>query len=122
MEFHVGRDEGGGEFCICSGSCTTATDVVRNVMDLWDRDEGAGRLRVHPRMRHTFSQFLSATMGPSVARVSAPRIMPSLNKHPTIVVPVLVALGRGMPRSVKKLFLNALKLVHILKYIAMALA
>jgi len=53
----------------------------------------------------TFSQFLSATIGPSVARVSAPKTIPSLNKHPTIVVPVLVAFGRGSPFSVMKLFL-----------------
>lgn len=44
-------------------------------------------------------------MGPSVARVSAPSTMPSLNKHPTIVVPVLVAFGRGTPRCSRKLFL-----------------
>lgn len=55
---------------------------------------------------HAFSQFLSATMGPSVARVSAPRTMPSLNTHPTMVVPVLVALGKGTPLLRRKLFLE----------------
>ena len=54
----------------------------------------------------TFSQFLSATMGPSVARVSAPRTMPSLKTHPTIVVPVLVALGTGRPFSARKWLLS----------------
>ena len=34
MELHVRRDEGGGEFCVGSRSCTTATDVVRDVVDL----------------------------------------------------------------------------------------
>jgi len=58
------------------------------------------------RSQRTFSQFLSATMSPSVARVSAPRTMPSLKRQPTIVVPVLVALGRGIPRSARKLFLS----------------
>ena len=53
----------------------------------------------------TFSQFLSATISPAVALVSAPRTIPSLNKHPTIVVPVLVAFGKGSPFSAMKLFL-----------------
>jgi hypothetical protein len=65
--------------------------------------ERACRLHV-PRAR-TFSQFLSATIGPSVARVSAPRTMPSLKRQPTIVVPVLVARGTGMPFSCKNVFL-----------------
>lgn len=56
--------------------------------------------------RRTFSQFLSATMGPSVARVSAPSTIPSLKRHPTMVVPVLVALGRGRPRWERKSFLS----------------
>ena len=55
----------------------------------------------------TFSQFLSATMGPVVARVSAPRTIPSLKRHPTMVVPVLVALGRGSPRVSRNALLNA---------------
>lgn len=54
----------------------------------------------------TFSQFLSATIGPSVALVSAPSTIPSLNRHPTMVVPVLVAFGSGIPFSAKKLFLE----------------
>ena len=54
----------------------------------------------------TFSQFLSATMSPSVARVSAPRMIPSLKRQPTMVVPVLVAFGSGIPRSARKLFLS----------------
>lgn len=39
------------------------------------------------------THFLSATIGPSVALVSAPRQMPPSHINPTIVVPVLVALG-----------------------------
>ena len=42
---------------------------------------------------------LSATMGPDVALVSAAITTPPLNIHPTIVVPVLIALGRGTPRA-----------------------
>ena len=47
---------------------------------------------------------LSATIGPLVARVSAAMTTPPSNKHPTIVVPVLVALGRGKPRACKAAF------------------
>ena len=36
-------------------------------------------------------------MGPLVALVSAAITTPPSNMHPTIVVPVLVALGRGTP-------------------------
>lgn len=44
---------------------------------------------------------LSATMGPLVALVSAAITTPPSNKHPTIVVPVLVALGKGKPFACK---------------------
>lgn len=40
---------------------------------------------------------LSATMGPEVALVSAAITTPPSKIHPTIVVPVLVALGNGTP-------------------------
>jgi hypothetical protein len=40
-----------------------------------------------------FSQFFSATMGFSVARVSPPRTTSSLKRKPSMVVPVLVATG-----------------------------
>ena len=40
---------------------------------------------------------LSATMSPAVARVSAAMMTPPSNRQPTMVVPVLVARGRGMP-------------------------
>lgn len=40
-----------------------------------------------------FSQFLSATILPPVARVSAPSTTPSLKIIPTIVVPVFVSFG-----------------------------
>lgn len=44
---------------------------------------------------------LSATIGPEVARVSAAITTPPSKMHPTIVVPVLVALGRGTPCACK---------------------
>ena len=40
---------------------------------------------------------LSATMGPDVALVSAAITTPPSYTHPTIVVPVLVAFGKGTP-------------------------
>ena len=42
---------------------------------------------------------LSATIGPEVALVSAAITTPPSYVQPTIVVPVLVAFGRGMPRA-----------------------
>lgn len=104
VQLHVRRDQRGSKFSIGGCSSTAAADGLSDVVDL------AIVLEVENRMLHepgilTFSQFLSATMGPSVARVSAPRTIPSLKRHPTIVVPVLVALGNGRPLPVKKLFL-----------------
>ena len=58
---------------------------------------GAVSLVGERKFRTRGERTLSATMGPLVARVSAAMTTPSSNKHPTIVVPVLVALGRGRP-------------------------
>lgn len=44
-------------------------------------------------------------MGPLVALVSAAMTTPPLYRHPTMVVPVLVALGSGTPFACKMLFL-----------------
>lgn len=49
------------------------------------------------RIKGARGRTLSATMGPLVALVSAAITTPPSNMHPTIVVPVLVALGRGTP-------------------------
>lgn len=49
-------------------------------------------------------QFLSATIGPSVARVSAPRITPFLKMIPTIVVPVLIVFGARKPPFINASF------------------
>lgn len=48
-------------------------------------------------MKCNFSQFLSATIGPLVALVSAAITTPPSKIHPTMVVPVEVALGKGIP-------------------------
>ena len=99
VRLHLGGDEGGGELGVCCCACTTAANVVGDVVDL---KQDRLRSSAEARGGRTFSQFLSATMSPSVARVSAPSTMPSLKRQPTMVVPVLVALGRGMPRSARK--------------------
>ena len=52
-----------------------------------------------------FAQFLSATIGPAVALVSAAITTPFLNWQPTIVVPVDVAFGCANPLVVKNWFL-----------------
>jgi len=55
---------------------------------------------------------LSATMGPLVARVSAAMTTPPSNRHPTMVVPVLVAFGNGTPwawRATLRLWLEKSK-------------
>ena len=55
---------------------------------------------------------LSATMGPLVARVSAAITTPPSKRQPTMVVPVLVALGSGMPwawRATLRLWLEKSK-------------
>lgn len=44
-----------------------------------------------------FLLTLSATIGPEVALVSAAMTTPPSYIQPTIVVPVLVAFGKGMP-------------------------
>ena len=48
---------------------------------------------------------LSATIGPLVALVSAAMTTPPSYRHPTMVVPVLVAFGRGTPRACRAMFL-----------------
>lgn len=55
--------------------------------------------------RCNFSQFLSATIDPAVALVSAAMMTPPLNLHPTMVVPVDVAVGCVPPFLVKNWFL-----------------
>jgi hypothetical protein len=55
---------------------------------------------------------LSATIGPLVARVSAAITTPPSNRHPTMVVPVLVAFGSGTPwawRAALRLWLEKSK-------------
>ena len=55
--------------------------------------------------RCSFSQFLSATMLPAVARVSAAMTTPPANLQPTIVVPVDVAVGVPNPLALRNWFL-----------------
>ena len=106
MELNVGRDEGGDKFCVCSCTSATAANVLWDVVNLErSPSESAGVMIESQGQDLTFSQFLSATISPAVALVSAPRTIPFFHKHPTIVVPVLVALGNGRPRFDRKSFL-----------------
>lgn len=54
-----------------------------------------------PTSERRVHKTLSATIGPLVALVSAAMTTPPSNMHPTIVVPVLVALGKGTPCACK---------------------
>ena len=98
------------EFGVCCSPRTTTSDIISNEMYLFAAGGNSHRrtqLQAHPSInwlldRPTFkdqgmgrrkTNFLSATIGPSVARVSAPRHIPPSQTKPTIVVPVLVALG-----------------------------
>lgn len=81
-----------GELGVRCRSRSATSDVVRDIVDLY-RPMGARR-RGKGELVRTFSQFLSATIGPSVALVSAPSTIPPSKRQPTMVVPVEVALGR----------------------------
>ena len=59
----------------------------------------------YPRPILTYLQFLSATIDPLVACVSATRSTPSLYVRLMIVIPVLVALGNAMPLDLRFEFL-----------------
>jgi hypothetical protein len=104
MQLHIGADHGRSELGISSCASTAATNVLRYVVDLTSII-----ISLHKwleKVCSTFSQFLSATIGPPVALVSAPNTMPSLKRQPTMVVPVLVAFGTGIPFSERKAFLD----------------
>jgi hypothetical protein len=105
VQLEVRRDDGGCEFRVGGGAGARAPDLGGNVVEffavlvytlewgsLWWASSGVRGGR-RQSIRHT----LSATMGPLVALVSAAMTTPPSNKHPTMVVPVLVAFGSGTP-------------------------
>ena len=106
MELDVGRDESGDKLCISRSTSSTASNVVRDEVYLIYASSACA-FRSSVVLQQTFSQFLSATIGPLVARVSAPRTMPSSKRQPTMVVPVLVALGTATPLASR----NSLRMV-----------
>lgn len=107
VQFEVGGDEGGGEFGVGGCAGARAPDLGGDVVEFfavlvycylslgglwgwywgWVWRWGGGEVRL----------TLSATIGPEVARVSAAITTPPSYMQPTIVVPVLVALGSGTP-------------------------
>lgn len=109
MKLHIRADHSGCKLGVGSRARAAAADILCYIMDLASRSLLAPAANTG-NVKSTFSQFLSATMGPSVARVSAPSTMPSLNRHPTMVVPVLVALGRGRPFSERNAFLSGVNM------------
>ena len=74
---------------ICNGVFRSSVGLVLVVVPLEDVD---GRVN---------EVTLSATIGPDVALVSAAITTPPSKIQPTIVVPVLVALGSGTPCACK---------------------
>jgi hypothetical protein len=116
VEFDIARDERGDKLGIrCCTSAATSdglTDIVYLHSHLSvalrgrEKCDGDNGKAVHRTSYCTFSQFLSATIGPAVARVSAPRTIPSLKRQPTIVVPVLVAFGIFTPLLSRKALLS----------------
>jgi hypothetical protein len=115
MQFHIGGNKCCCEFRVGSRASPATSDIVSDIMNLNTQMQGkTGKIVIIAKDQRSnmsdlalaFSQFLSATMGPSVARVSAPRTIPSLNKQPTMVVPVLVAFGNGTPLFWRNEFLQ----------------
>lgn len=107
MEFQVRGDDGGGEFGVGGGAGSRApylrSDVVKFLAILQTR----GRSDFYDLwvlVRLDSFPTLSATMGPEVALVSAAITTPPSKIHPTIVVPVLVALGNGTPWACRAAF------------------
>ena len=86
---------------VSCGTSTTTSDLRSKVVDLI-----VSLLRIAGLEELAFSQFLSATIDPPVALVSAPRQTPSSspeepppNLTPTMVVPVEVAYHQILVRS-----------------------
>lgn len=109
MQFNIARDERSDKLCIRCRAGAAASDGLANIMNLCFGSPVSYALgRSHSLACCTFSQFLSATIGPAVARVSAPSTIPSLKRQPTIVVPVLVAFGVFTPLLSRKALLSEL--------------
>ena len=98
VQFEVRGDEGGGEFGVGGGAGAGTPylggDVVKFLAILrWCKlisfEEGV--------CMRGWLKTLSATMGPLVALVSAAITTPPSKTQPTMVVPVLVAFGKGTP-------------------------
>lgn len=100
MKLKIRGDQGGGEFGICSGTGTCTPYLRSDIMQLLAVLHPITLVTVS-RTRTRNGKTLSATIGPLVALVSAAITTPPSKMHPTIVVPVLVALGSGTPCACK---------------------
>lgn len=106
VQLEVGGDDGGCEFRVGgrsgAGTPYLRGDVVEffTVLRLDVSQLVVGR-RIWIR---SWVRTLSATMGPAVALVSAAITTPPSKIQPTMVVPVLVALGNGTPCACRAAF------------------
>jgi len=112
VQLELRRDEGGGELCVSGGTGASAPNLRRDVVKLLavlvgDNGTGCGssigsnlmeRVSVLSSWWDGGSSIQCPKTGTRDSKVSLTTTPPS-NMHPTIVVPVLVALGRGTPRA-----------------------
>ena len=96
MQLEVGGDYSGGKLGVSGRAGAGAPDSGGDVVKFFAILLGMFQ-RMWVGMGHERPKTLSATIGPEVARVSAAMTTPPSNVQPTMVVPVLVALGKGTP-------------------------
>ena len=116
VKFEVRGDDGGGELGVCGCSGAGAPDVGGDVVELLavlcTKLDICSSVSIRRVLSMAGICTLSATMGPLVARVSAAITTPPSKRHPTMVVPVLVAFGSGTPwawRAALRLWLEKSK-------------
>ena len=108
-QFQLRRNHICCHFCIscCSSTATAKNKTTNNLKPICEHIECSEiTYYMFLAKKWIFSQFLSATIGPSVARVSAPRTTPSLKMMPTIVVPVFIDFGSLKPFLINISLLN----------------
>ncbi len=99
VQLKLGRDEGCGELGIGGGTGTSAPDLGRNVVKLLAvliGNDGAAR---GSGIGRNLGNYVRAEMARRWVLKQEPTTTPPSYMHPTMVVPVLVALGKGTPRA-----------------------